>query len=136
MSMLRGVIAGACAVSCLGMVAAKGADSAQPGYTDTAQQRGYMLQQGFIHIIEPANGAVMPSGDPVLTYWARLTPNGDHFEVVVDGGQTIVTEKVINCPCSVRLPKLSSGQHTIKMVEANSIGELMPLSETVRITVK
>jgi len=76
---------------------------------------------GSITITSPANDAVLQSATGnKLEFNVQLSPKGHHVHVYVDDQDPIVFRDVNNCPCSVPLPKLSSGKHTIMVKEATS----------------
>lgn len=92
---------------------------------------------GSISIISPANDAVLSSGSGnKLKYNITLSPNGNHIHVYVDNMRPIIDRKVSGCPCSLDLPNLSAGEHTIVMKEATAGHSLTGLETSVSVTVK
>lgn len=147
MTLLRSAAAAACALACLaaGPVLADKPSPAQGSVTkymlakDGALYRADdpSLTQGFVTILSPADGTVLDGGGGIeLTYTDRLTPEGDHFDVSVDGSPVVQDREVMNCPCQVPLPKLGGGAHTVTMQEATTTDQRMPLFTTAKFTVK
>jgi len=93
-----------------------------------------MAVDGSITILEPVNGAVS-SGDE-LKYDVVLSPSGNHLHVYVDDQSPMIVRKVKDCPCSVSLPMLGAGKHTIVIKEATASHALTGLESTVTFTVK
>ena len=92
---------------------------------------------GSLSIISPADGAMLSSGSGnKLEYNITLSPNGNHIHVYVDNMRPIIDRKVSGCPCSLDLPELSSGKHTIVMKEATAGHSLTGLEAGVSVTVK
>jgi hypothetical protein len=92
---------------------------------------------GSITIISPVNGAVLPSGSgDKLEFNVHLSPNGNHVHIYVDDQHPIVYRDVAHCPCSVDLPQLSPGKHTIAIKEATVSHALTGVEGTVTATVK
>ena len=92
---------------------------------------------GSITITSPANGAVLSSGaGNKLVFNVHLSPDGNHVHIYVDDQHPIVDRDISHCPCSVDLPNLSSGKHTIVVKEATSSHALTGVEGTVTTTVK
>ena len=92
---------------------------------------------GALSITSPADGAMLNSGSGnKLEYNVTLSPNGNHIHVYVDDMRPIIVRKVSGCPCSMDLPDLSPGKHTIVMKEATSGHSLTGLEASVSVTVK
>ncbi|HKJ84382.1 MAG TPA: hypothetical protein VJ961_10255 [Mariprofundaceae bacterium] len=92
---------------------------------------------GSVTIISPKEGAVLPSGsEDKLTYNVTLGPNGNHLHVYVDNDPPIIDRNVSDCPCSLDLPKLTEGPHTIAVKEATASHALTGVQKTVHFTVK
>jgi hypothetical protein len=92
---------------------------------------------GSITITAPVDGAVLPGamGNKV-DFNVHLGPNGNHVHIYVDDQDPIVFRDVSHCPCSVDLPKLSSGKHTIAIKEATSGHAMTGVQSSVTATVK
>lgn len=76
---------------------------------------------GNISILSPKDGAMVKMGSaPKLTYKVMLSPEGNHLHVYVDDQKPIVDRDVSGCPCTVDLPALSAGKHTIVVKEARA----------------
>jgi hypothetical protein len=92
---------------------------------------------GSITITSPTKDAVLPSGTGnKLEFNTQLSPKGNHVHIYVDDQDPIVFRDVSHCPCSVDLPKLSSGKHTIVVKEATSSHAMTGVQSTVTATVK
>jgi hypothetical protein len=92
---------------------------------------------GSITIISPANGAVLQSGSGnKLEFNVHLSPDGNHVHIYVDDQHPIVDRDVGHCPCSIDLPQLSPGKHTIAVKEATSSHALTGVEGTVTAMVK
>ena len=92
---------------------------------------------GSITITAPVNGAVLPGAmGNKLDFNVHLGPNGNHVHIYVDDQDPIVFRDVSHCPCSVALPKLSSGKHTIVVKEATSGHAMTGVQSSVTATVK
>lgn len=92
---------------------------------------------GSIKIISPKDGATLDSGSGIqLKYDVHLSPNGNHLHVYVDGGRPIIDRNVSGCPCTLDLPSLSSGKHTVEVKEATAGHDLTGLQTSVSFTVK
>lgn len=92
---------------------------------------------GSITISSPANDAVLQSASGnKLEFNVHLSPTGNHVHIYVDDQAPIVFRDVSHCPCSVDLPKLSSGKHTIVVKEATSGHAMTGVQGTVTATVK
>lgn len=85
----------------------------------------------------PANGAVLQSGSGnKLEFNVHLSPNGNHVHIYVDDQHPIVDRDISHCPCSIDLPELSSGKHTIAVKEATVSHALTGVEDSVTVTVK
>ena len=92
---------------------------------------------GSITITSPADGAVLHSamGNKV-DFDVHLSSKGNHVHVYVDNQKPIVYQDVSHCPCSVDLPNLTPGKHTISVKEASSSHALTGVQGSVTVTVK
>ncbi len=92
---------------------------------------------GSITITSPANGAVLQSGTGnKLEFSVHLSPEGNHVHIYVDDQHPIVDRDISHCPCSIDLPNLSPGNHTIVVKEATSSHALTGVQGSVTATVK
>jgi len=92
---------------------------------------------GSITITSPVNDAVLQSATGnKLEFNVHLSPNGNHVHVYVDDQDPIVFRDVSHCPCSIALPKLSSGKHTIVVKESTSSHAMTGVQSSVTATVK
>jgi hypothetical protein len=92
---------------------------------------------GSISIIAPANGAMLQSGSGnKLEFNVHLSPNGNHVHIYVDDQSPIIDRDIHNCPCSIDLPTLSPGKHTIAVKEATVSHALTGVEGTTTVTVK
>lgn len=92
---------------------------------------------GSVTIISPANGTVLQSAaGNKLEFNVHLSPNGNHVHIYVDDQDPIVDRDISRCPCSIDLPKLSSGKHTIVVKEATSSHAMTGVQGAVTISVK
>lgn len=93
--------------------------------------------KGSITITAPANDAVLQSAKGnKLEFNVQLSPNGNHVHIYIDDQKPIVYRDVSHCPCSVDLPQLTPGKHTIAVKEATSSHALTGVESTVTATVK
>jgi hypothetical protein len=91
---------------------------------------------GSITITSPKSDAVLPGAGNKLEFTIKLSPNGNHVHVYVDDQAPIVYRDVSHCPCSIDLPKLSVGKHTIVVKEATSSHAMTGVQGSVTATVK
>jgi hypothetical protein len=91
---------------------------------------------GSITIISPANGAMLQSSGNKLEFNVHLSPNGNHVHIYVDDQNPIIDRNINNCPCSIDLPVLSSGKHTIVVKEATVSHALTGVEGSTTVTVK
>jgi hypothetical protein len=92
---------------------------------------------GSITITSPVNGAVLQGAKGnKLEFNVQLSSRGNHVHIYIDDQQPIVYRDVSHCPCSVDLPQLTSGKHTIAVKEATSSHALTGLESSVTATVK
>jgi hypothetical protein len=92
---------------------------------------------GSITILEPKSGGELASGSVnKLKYDVKLSPSGNHLHVYVDDQPPIVVREAKNCPCSIELPKLSTGKHSIVVKEATSGHSLTGVESVVTVSVK
>ncbi len=92
---------------------------------------------GSIAIISPAKDAVLKSdAENKLEYNIKLSPKGNHVHIYVDNQDPIIERDVGNCPCSIVLPKLSPGKHTITVKEATASHTLTGVQGSVTVTAK
>ena len=94
-------------------------------------------EMGSIAILAPTNGAVLKSdAENKLEFNPKLGPKGNHVHIYVDDQSPIVDRDVGYCPCSIALPKLSPGKHTIVVKEATASHTLTGVQSSVTVTVK
>ncbi len=92
---------------------------------------------GSISITSPANGAMVGSGSGnKLTFDVHLGPTGNHVHIYVDDQNPIVFRDASHCPCSIDLPDLSAGKHTIVIKEATVSHALTGVQASVTVTAK
>jgi hypothetical protein len=92
---------------------------------------------GSITILAPANGAMLQSGSgDKLEFNVHLSPNGNHVHIYVDDQSPIIDRDIHNCPCSIVLPDLSPGKHTIAVKEATVSHALTGVEGSTTVTVK
>jgi hypothetical protein len=92
---------------------------------------------GSITITSPVNDAVLQSATGnKLDFSVHLSPSGNHVHVYIDDQDPIVFRDVSHCPCSIPLPKLSSGKHNIVVKEATSSHAMTGIQSSVTATVK
>jgi hypothetical protein len=97
----------------------------------------FAADAGSITITSPANGAMLPSDTGnKLEFNVHLGPNGNHVHIYVDDQNPIVFRDVSHCPCSIDLPVLSPGKHTIVVKEATSSHAMTGVQASVTATVK
>lgn len=103
----------------------------------TAALAAEVAADGSITISSPADGAILQSatGNKV-DFDVHLSPKGNHVHIYVDNQKPIVYQDVSRCPCSVDLPNLTSGKHTIAVKEATSSHALTGIEGMVTVTVK
>lgn len=93
--------------------------------------------KGSITITAPVNDAVLQGAKGnKLEFNVKLSPNGSHVHIYIDNQQPIVYRDVSHCPCSVDLPQLTPGKHTIAVKEATSSHALTGLESSVTAMVK
>lgn len=94
-------------------------------------------ETGSVTILSPKDGAVLESGvGDKLTYNVKLGPTGNHVHVYIDNLPPIVDRNVHDCPCTLDLPPLTSGKHTLAMKEATSSHALTGVESSITFTVK
>ncbi len=92
---------------------------------------------GSITITSPVNGAVLQSATGnKLEFNLHLSPNGNHVHIYIDDQSPIVYRDVSRCPCSIDLPQLTLGKHTVAIKEATSSHALTGVESSVTATVK
>ena len=92
---------------------------------------------GSITITSPMSDTVLQSAtENKLEFKIQLSPSGNHVHVYIDEQDPIVFRNVSHCPCSIALPKLASGKHTLVIKEATSSHAMTGLEGKVIITVK
>jgi hypothetical protein len=96
----------------------------------------FAADAGSISITSPANGATIPGGGNKLAFNVHLGPNGNHVHIYVDDQNPIVFRDVSHCPCSIDLPELAPGKHTIVVKEATSSHAMTGVQASVTATVK
>ena len=88
-----------------------------------------------IQVMSPKDGSMIMAGTAVkLTYNIKLSPEGNHLHVYVDGQKPIVDRDVTNCPCTIDLPALSPGLHKIMIKEARADHSLTGVETLVMVT--
>lgn len=94
-------------------------------------------EMGSITILAPTKGAVLKSDvENKLEFNLKLGPKGNHVHIYIDDQSPIVDRDVGYCPCSIALPKLSPGKHTIVVKEAAASHTLTGVQSSVTVTVK
>jgi hypothetical protein len=97
----------------------------------------FAADAGSITITSPANGAaLMSDSGNKLDFNVHLGPTGNHVHIYVDDQNPIVYRDVGHCPCSVDLPMLSPGKHTVVIKEATVSHALTGVQDSVAFTVK
>lgn len=97
----------------------------------------FAADAGSVTIIAPHDGAVLASGvNNELQYNVHLGPSGNHLHVYVDDMSPMIVRNVDHCPCSLDLPQLSPGVHTIAVREATAGHALTGVESFVTVTVK
>ena len=97
----------------------------------------FAADKGSVTITSPASDAVLASGQGnKLEFTVQLSPNGNHVHIYVDDQKPIVFRDVSNCPCSVDLPQLTPGKHTITVKEASTSHAMTGVQGSVAVTVK
>mgnify|MGYP000305338055 CR=1 FL=1 len=92
---------------------------------------------GSITIISPKYRAVVKADKPsVVTYKVNLGTEGNHLHVYIDDQKPIVDRNVTGCPCSVELPGLSAGNHTVVIKEARADHSLTGVQSAIEVTAK
>jgi hypothetical protein len=93
--------------------------------------------KGSVTIISPKNGEALPGATGnKLEFKLSLSPSGNHVHIYVDDQDPIIDRDVSRCPCTIALPKLSSGKHNITVKEATSGHALTGVQDAVTVTVK
>lgn len=97
----------------------------------------WAADSGSITILSPKAGSVLQSGVvSKLEYNLHLSPEGNHLHVYVDDGNPIIVRNVSGCPCSMTLPALSPGKHTIVIKEAKAGHSPTGVEGSVTVTAK
>ena len=97
----------------------------------------FAADAGSITITSPANGAMLASGSGnKLDFNVHLGPNGNHVHIYIDDQNPIVYRDVGHCPCSIDMPDLSPGKHTIVIKEATVSHAMTGVQASVTATVK
>ena len=97
----------------------------------------FAADAGSITISAPTNGAMLASGNGnKLDFDVHLGPTGNHVHIYVDDQNPIVYRDVGHCPCSIDLPTLSSGKHTVVIKEATVSHALTGVQASAAFTVK
>jgi hypothetical protein len=65
-----------------------------------------------------------------------LGPTGNHVHIYVDDQNPIVYRNVANCPCSIDLPDLAKGKHTVVIKEATVSHALTGVQASSAFSVK
>ena len=98
---------------------------------------GAALAAGSITINSPKDGAELMSGSgDKLEYNVDLSPNGNHLHVYIDNQDPMIVRSVSGCPCSVDLPDLAPGKHTIVIKEATASHAMTGVEASVTVNVK
>jgi hypothetical protein len=79
---------------------------------------------------------MLQSSGNKLEFNVHLSPNGNHVHIYVDDQNPIIDRNINNCPCSIDLPVLSSGKHTIVVKEATVSHALTGVEGSTTVTVK
>ena len=97
----------------------------------------FAADAGSISITSPANGAtLMSDSGNKLEFNVHLGPTGNHVHIYVDDQNPIIDRDINNCPCSINLPVLTSGKHTVVIKEATVSHALTGVQDSVAFTVK
>ena len=97
----------------------------------------FAADAGSITITSPANGAMLASDSGnKLEFNVHLSPTGNHVHIYVDDHSPIIDRDINNCPCSINLPVLGSGKHTVVIKEATVSHALTGVQDSVAFTVK
>jgi len=97
----------------------------------------FAADAGSITITSPADGAtLMSDSGNKLDFNVHLGPTGNHVHIYVDDQNPIVYRDVGNCPCSINLPVLGSGKHTVVIKEATVSHALTGVQASTAFTVK
>lgn len=106
-------------------------------WSDSAKSSTVAMSSGYIKILTPKDGKVLKHerGDK-LKYDVQLSPDGNHLHVYIDNKKPIIDHKVQGCPCSITLPPLSPGKHTVAVKEATEHHHLTGLASSVTFDVK
>jgi len=108
-----------------------------PALATTAAAQDMDVHEGHITILSPKNNAVLASGSDVkLKYNVHLSPSGNHLHIYVDDQAPIIDRDVSGCPCSMTLPTLAPGKHSIAVKEAMANHVLTGVQSMVMVTVK
>ena len=95
------------------------------------------MSKGYIKIIAPTGSKALKNGrGDKLKYDVHLSPDGNHLHVYVDNNNPIIDHKVKGCPCTITLPPLSPGKHTVAVKEATKHHHLTGLMSSVTFEVK
>jgi hypothetical protein len=106
------------------------------GFALVALASPVFADSGSITITSPANGAVLQGSGNKLGFDVHLGPSGNHVHVYVDDMNPMVIRDVSHCPCSINLPDLSPGKHTVVVKEATASHALTGVQGSVTFTVK
>ena len=107
------------------------------GIVGTSLAHDVGVHTGVIAIMSPKDHAVLDSGSGIkLAYDVHLSPRGDHLVIDVDDRAPIIDRHVSGCPCSMALPRLVPGRHSVTVREAMAGHALTGIESTVRFTVK
>lgn len=97
----------------------------------------FAASSGLILILNPKDGAVVKAGSPSkLTYNVKPGSEGHHLHVYVDNQKPIIERNVTGCPCSLELPALSAGKHTVVIEEARIDHSLTGVHSAIELTAK
>ena len=71
-----------------------------------------------------------------LEFNVHLSPDGNHVHIYIDDQRPIIDRDIHNCPCSIDLPNLTPGKHTIAVKEATVSHALTGIEGVTTVTVK
>ncbi|HXH72413.1 MAG TPA: hypothetical protein VNI58_06345 [Mariprofundaceae bacterium] len=113
------------------------AQPASAGGYGMSDMSGMKESSGSITLLSPKNGQTFKKGTGLkLRYDVHLSPTGNHLHVYVDDQNPIIDRNVEHCPCSLKLPDLAPGMHSIAVKEATANHVLTGVESTVSFSVK
>lgn len=96
-----------------------------------------VLASGSVTILAPKDHAALNGGDGIeLKYNVDLGANGNHLHVYVDNRRPIIDRNVSGCPCTLRLPSLGPGTHTVAVKVATVHHHLTGAQSSVTFSVQ